>query len=175
MTSILINDDKADVVAGASIREGLVELYFCEDTRELVTVIEVDDGAGNMVRETVAWSDSAVIEPYIKYVALVSQGGVEAPTVIVLENTLGVVPVFSRDDVGRYKLTSAGAFTANKTTVSNGTIGFTGESVIKPLFTVDSFGDVDNIYLQTVNLAGVGIPSIDDVLSNILIEIRVYP
>lgn len=52
---------------------------------------------------------------YLVYTALLTQSGTDAPVATVLENTLGVVPVWSYDDVGYYKLTSAGIFTDNKT------------------------------------------------------------
>jgi hypothetical protein len=43
-----------------------------------------------------------------RYKALLLQYGNETPTAIVLENTLGVNPVFSREDVGYYYLTVTG-------------------------------------------------------------------
>ncbi|WP_053004231.1 beta strand repeat-containing protein [Flavobacterium sp. ABG] len=48
------------------------------------------------------------------YKALISQAGTGAPTVTVLENTLGTV-TFGYSSVGGYTVSSAGLFTANKT------------------------------------------------------------
>lgn len=46
-----------------------------------------------------------------KYVALLTQTGTDAPVATVLENTLGGVPVWTRDSTGNYLGTLAGAFT----------------------------------------------------------------
>ena len=55
---------------------------------------------------------------YLVYRALLSQSGTNAPTAIVLENTLGEVPTFSYVDVGVYELNTVGnVFTTNKTFV----------------------------------------------------------
>lgn len=52
---------------------------------------------------------------YLVYTALLSQSGTDAPTVFVLQNTLGGPVVWTRDSPGVYHGTLAGAFTANKT------------------------------------------------------------
>jgi len=50
----------------------------------------------------------------LKYVALISQTGTSAPTVTVLENTIGSI-VWTRSATGNYEGTLTGAFTASKT------------------------------------------------------------
>lgn len=54
-----------------------------------------------------------------RYKALLSQSGSNAPTAIVLENTLGEVPTFVYSDIGEYRLTTVGnIFETNKTIVN---------------------------------------------------------
>jgi hypothetical protein len=50
------------------------------------------------------------IVPYKSYTALISQTGTDAPTAIVLENTLGTVPTFNYEGVGRYSISLNGNF-----------------------------------------------------------------
>ena len=52
------------------------------------------------------------------YRALLAQEGDVLPTVTILENTLGGVPVLSRQEAGQYTFTLADAFPALKTFVS---------------------------------------------------------
>lgn len=53
--------------------------------------------------------------PYKVYTALLTQTATSAPTAVVLENTLGGVPVWTRTGAGIYRCTLAGAFTDLKT------------------------------------------------------------
>ena len=55
------------------------------------------------------------VRPYKAYVALLTQSGENAPTAIVLENTLGGNIVWSRDNEGSYIATLNGAFVEDKT------------------------------------------------------------
>lgn len=59
---------------------------------------------------------------YKEYRALITQAGStsgDIPSAIVLNNTLGLVPVFTRTSAGLYVVTDAtGKFTTNKTSVS---------------------------------------------------------
>ena len=55
--------------------------------------------------------------PYKVYTALISQTGINAPTVIVLENTLEGPGSFSYQAVGIYNYTNVGVFTLDKTIV----------------------------------------------------------
>jgi hypothetical protein len=53
------------------------------------------------------------------YRAIIHQTGTAAPTAIVLENSLGQVPVWAYIDAGKYSLTgTANVFTSNKTFLS---------------------------------------------------------
>jgi len=59
---------------------------------------------------------SDILPTYTKYIALISQTSISAPTVIELENTIGPI-VWTRNSTGLYYGTLAGAFTLNKTYV----------------------------------------------------------
>ena len=52
------------------------------------------------------------------YRALLTQYSTNDPVVTVLENTLGGVPVWTRDGAGEYTCTATGLFTVNKTLVN---------------------------------------------------------
>lgn len=54
------------------------------------------------------------VSPALVYRALLTQAGTAAPEAIVLENSLGVVPTFSRDDVGAYQIAATGIFITGK-------------------------------------------------------------
>lgn len=51
---------------------------------------------------------------YLVYTALISQTGTSTPVATILENTLGGVPVITRDHAGFYLFTLAGAFPDDK-------------------------------------------------------------
>lgn len=108
---------------------------------------------------------------YKVYRALVSQTGLNNPTAVILENTLGGVPVWTRAGIGDYRLTLAGVFTANKTTAREG-IAYLYASSFPRYFAGDRLSS--NVYqvLTYSNAAGL---AADDVLLNTLIEIFVYP
>lgn len=103
---------------------------------------------------------------YKVYTALLTQSGTDAPVATVLENTLGGDIVWSRDDIGIYYGTLAGAFTENKTilftTVSDGVLDRTNlfaTRIDNNIVKITSFLPTDNNY---------------DGLINDAIEIRVY-
>lgn len=105
------------------------------------------------------------------YRALLTQSSTNAPVATVLENTLGGTVVWTRDDIGSYFATLAGAFTANKTfprtqiaypadALSSGFIGINWASA-----NVVRVTSADG----TLNLA-------DDIMTtNTPVEILVYP
>ena len=47
---------------------------------------------------------------YKVYTALLTQSGVDAPESIVLENTIGIVPVFTYNGIGQYQIEFPGLF-----------------------------------------------------------------
>lgn len=109
-------------------------------------------------------------EPYLKYVALLTQSGTSAPTATVLENTFGAALVPSRTGVGTYHLNLGGAFTLNKT-VCFTTMGspITSTSTTNEIRAYRQTGN--NIIIQTTQ-DGV---LVDGNLTTATIEIRVYP
>jgi len=102
----------------------------------------------------------ATIRPYKVYAALVSQVGLNAPTVVVLENTVGDI-VFTRSAIGVYEATSTALFTADKTSAS---ISITPSGKI--VKTSDS--------ILTVNTFDAAGAAADGVLTDALVEVRVY-
>jgi hypothetical protein len=100
---------------------------------------------------------------YLKYVALLTQSGTSAPTATVLENTLGGTIVWTRNDVGDYTGTLAGAFSPNKTGAFS---GFT--SGIVYIFRNTS----SEMRINATDSAG---SFSDGILVDTPIEIRVYP
>jgi len=108
--------------------------------------------------------------PYKVYTALITQASTSAPTVTVLENTLGGTLVWSRGDVGVYLATLSGAFLANKVW-----IGFTSNnSALNPAKFWYSISRNDNNSLVMLIGNESDTPS-DSVLNGDYIEIRVYP
>lgn len=102
-------------------------------------------------------------KPYKSYVALLSQGGTDAPTAVVLENTLGGEIVWTRDGAGTYTGTLTGAFPASKTVILTGSSG---------ILLTAGWNSVNEVYLFTdaMPTAARG----DNLLLEQSIEIRVY-
>ncbi len=101
---------------------------------------------------------------YKVYSALISQSGTSDPTVIVLENTIGVI-AWTYNAPGTYIGTLLGAFVADKTfsIITNNTVSYSS-------FQYNSTDDIDiqtKDYLTNTNTDGL--------LINTSIEIRVYP
>ena len=108
----------------------------------------------------------ATAKPYKVYTALISQTGTSAPVATVLENTLGGTVVWSRVNIGEYRGTLTGAFTASKTVVLQG-----GTAAFK---STNSFPvTVDYVQVKTFNPSTL--TSEDSILVSYSIEIRVYP
>lgn len=106
-----------------------------------------------------------VVRPYKVYSAMISQVSTAAPTVTIMENTIGSI-VWTRSSAGVYLGTLVGAFTSSKTLpiVSNNA---NTNLNIKELVTRTS---ADVITLQTYATSVLT----DGVISNMTIEIRVY-
>lgn len=98
---------------------------------------------------------------YLKYVALLSQSGTDAPVATVLENTLGGTVVWGYIDVGIYSATLSGAFTTNKTYISLTSQG--GDMITQR-------GDADTIYVNGFDSSGSPQSG-----NGFFFEIRVYP
>lgn len=105
---------------------------------------------------------------YKVYTALMTQVGTNAPTAVVLANTLGGEIIWTRSNTGYYKGTLNGAFIQDKTYTSI-TIDNNNGNVFKDIY-VDN---INEIAIQTwTDLAATS--TSDEQLLNTPIEIRVY-
>ena len=109
--------------------------------------------------------NSDYLKPYKVYAALITQSGTSAPTVTVLENTIGTI-VWTRTAAGNYSGTLTGAFTASKT-FSQLTLSLTDPQAIG--YTKRNSGDV--VVVRTYDSSTVGK---DSTLVDASLEIRVY-
>lgn len=99
--------------------------------------------------------------------ATLSQSGTGVPTATILENTTGLVPVFSRDDVGEYGIDNVGVVNASKVVV-----------LIQP-----TNGNVSKVFAGAllagheifINTWGVSTAEEDGWLDNTGIDIKIYP
>ena len=98
---------------------------------------------------------------YKSYVALITQSGTAAPTVTILENTIGDIS-WTRSSVGQYVGLLTDAFTLDKVVCFNNNI--IGNFIIKR-------SGIDSLVIYTNSFAGT--PT-DSLLVNTSIEIRVY-
>lgn len=103
---------------------------------------------------------------YLEYVAILTQTGTSAPVATVLVNTLGGVPVWSRQSAGSYRLTLSGAFPATKTICLTNAPTYMGMSV----------GLAVGDYIELVVFDTTSGTGYDDSLAlGTCITIRVYP
>jgi hypothetical protein len=114
-------------------------------------------------------SVNTMLPIYKKYVALISQTGINPPTATILENTIGDI-VFNYNGIGDYDMVLAGAFLANKTWVVGGSADINAGG--GDFATLDIRRANDNtIILRTYD----NFTAADDMLVNTSIEIRIYP
>lgn len=102
---------------------------------------------------------------YLVYTALLTQVGTNAPTAIVLQNTLGGTLVWSYISTGRYNVTLTNVFTNNKTAV------FFGPILAND---VEYTRDFSSTSVVRINTADGGVLT-NELLDNTEFEIRVYP
>lgn len=122
---------------------------------------------------------SAPAAAYKVYSALISQAGVAAPTVVVLQNTLPGAIVWTRSSPGVYVGTLAGAFTANKTWMIIKAAENIQPNTGCDVFTLDrvdanSVQIVSGLFFGVDGAGGANIDIVDALLGNTEIEIRVY-
>lgn len=110
--------------------------------------------------------------PYLSYVAAISQGGTDAPTVDeVLSNSLGITPVFARAGSGVYSVASTGAFPEGRTAAH--IYGLTDGDTSS----IGAIGDAIRADDDTVNILTVSFPAgsaSDGYLNKSILEIKVY-
>lgn len=133
-------------------------------------------GAGDKVpvleSSTVKYVDGGDIGgggSYLKYVALLSQSGTDAPVATVLENTLGGTVVWTRNDAGDYTGTLVGAFPVGKTFCASPSLSWTVGDISSGNLSRE---DDNTLRLFTVESDG---STTADVFTACAIEIRVYP
>jgi hypothetical protein len=107
---------------------------------------------------------------YKVYTALLSQTGENAPTAIVLENTLGGNIVWTRIDEGVYIGTLSNSFIENKTGVIINNTAYASDNQIT---TVDVL-TTSTVNIQTSRTTEGVFGLKDSCMYNNLIEIRVY-
>lgn len=124
--------------------------------------------AGTGDRQVLTDSTGKLIEGAtqpLKYIALISQTGTSAPTVTVLENTLGGTVVWTRTAAGYYTGTLTGAFATNKTVIS-------GQMNSGGLMQVNANISANIVELYSTTYAGV---ATDGLLVKASLKIEVYP
>lgn len=124
---------------------------------------------GKLVKATTDDVAGLAGAPYLVYTALLTQSGTNAPTAIVLQNTLGATITLSYDNVGQYYVTSsAGSFDPDKTAVS-----IAGGGPYLYVVNCPRGGpDFGKIVIQTwISF----LASSDGKLQDTFFEIRVYP
>lgn len=97
----------------------------------------------------------------LEYIAKCAQSGTDAPIATILKNTLGVVPVWTREYAGGYLATSVGAFPVAKTETVLSSCSADGEMI---LFEVQP---------QDNNVSIRNVTGVDE--SSFTIHISVYP
>lgn len=103
---------------------------------------------------------------YKVYSALLTQAGTAAPTIKILENTIGTI-VSSYSGVGLYRLTLTGAFTTNKASVI---INSSYDAGVSSVVGATIIGN-DYILISSFDFLGAALNS---ALVDNFIEIRVY-
>lgn len=102
------------------------------------------------------------------YSALITQTSTTAPTVIVLQNTLGADIVWTRTNVGAYLATCTGKFTEDKTTWQ----------IMMPNIFNEGANFAENAYPDSINLftySNVETGTLSDgIITKIPITIKVY-
>lgn len=116
---------------------------------------------------------SYTLPPYKSYQALVTQSGTSAPSADVKLNELGATMTWARTSAGLYTLTAGSAvFTSNKTVIiiSNPATSLVMYTLIVTSTTVVTLATLLASVIATV----LSVTSTDALLTNVLIEVRVY-
>lgn len=108
---------------------------------------------------------------YKKYVALLTQSGIDAPIATVFENTIGNI-VWTRDSPGNYKATLNGAFITDKTMVNAWLDFYSCEAILA----IGQTSTEDYCYFYTMTDANYFNPTSSDLNGKgMWVEIRIYP
>ena len=144
-----------------------------------IQIVDGTQGAGKVLMSDsnglATWSNISATGPtgptgssgassYRVLTGLITQTGTSAPTIKILENTLGVTPVWSYQSTGNYKFTSNGLFTLDKTIV----------------FSSDGSGNVGTSLNFTCTLnyihlySSLNLSFADSLFSDSAFEVRIY-
>jgi hypothetical protein len=139
---------------------------------KLATTAEVVTGTDTQKAVTPAGNAAAlavfVPDPgYLEYVALLTQTGTNAPVATILNNTLGVVPVWSYIATGIYPLTYTNSFPTGKTVIFLHNVALGVQTIYARNLTNDA------VTVYTFN-TDTGLAA-DAVLSQTMLFVRVYP
>lgn len=117
---------------------------------------------------------STAVTPYLSYQAIINQSGTSAPSAIEYLNTLGATMTWGRTSAGIYTLTAGSAvLTASKTVIllSNPITGLVTYIVVPTSTTVIT---VSTLLLSVIATVLTAVAT-DALMTNLLIEVRVYP
>lgn len=143
--------------------------FYVYDTslRKSNRYLQIDSITGRLIASEVSGSGGI----YKVYTAIITQTGTDAPTAVVLQNTLGITPTLTRFATGNYRITASNTFTANKTFCIVGQEANSGTGM-NYIWASDS--NDDEVLLQTYDGAGFGAALTDDKMDRLAVEIRVY-
>ena len=137
---------------------------------DLLYIVDVSDTTESPEGTSKSIEVGNIARPYKVYTALLTQSGFDAPTAIVLENTLDGTISFSYSAVGIYEIQNTTAWDISKTWYCITDIGNTSEiSVATPGLRYMTFEGP--FYIYTFDNSSI---SSNGVLGSTPIEIRVY-
>ena len=174
--SFLYANDLADsnVYFGGPALVKIVRDYLPSDTSNDTACIFTT--AGDELLPLNQWNKKCLYSPPYKiYRAFITQSGTSAPTAVIVENTLGAVPVWSYNDIGDFTLTLTGSFTLNKTSID---LRFQNEITRIETNSHGAWEHYDVNFIKFYSMSG-GISFIlnsdNSVFTNTYVEILVYP
>lgn len=143
-----------------------VEVAPITITGTITNAVDGNDSAGTAISITIEKENP--LSDYTVYSALLTQAGTAAPTAVGLSNTLGNTYTIARSNVGIYTITAdtGTPFLAGKTAVLISLNGVTTIGRVE--------GVVTSTSVITVNTYNEAFALTDALLSNTLVEIRVY-
>lgn len=171
---VTVADDGSFVIDPSQFPEGMFNEHagafdlFLSSDEEGSTILDVF-GDFQCILLTLICDPMAVK----KYVALVSQSGTDAPTVVVLENTIGTITWGYISD-GDYSINSSGLFTLNKTIIF---MGAASQDTDAGIFLSEQ-ADANQLHIRTMDFDSgppAGFTVQNGKLVATSIEIRVYP
>lgn len=113
-------------------------------------------------------------KPYLSYQAIISQSSTSAPSVTTYLNELGTSMTWARTTAGIYTLTAGTTvFSTNKTVIilSQPLVGLVTYIVVPTSTTVITL----STFLSSVIATVLTVTATDALITNLLVEVRVYP